>query len=150
MKVLFIVAALTSVFSFAQTKRETVSEIKIGTVSCSHNRSINTETGDTIAYVYLSFQNMEYSSITDIKSVMLPIGDSYTDVADFLKDLKAAQTEMASKVSMSWDRERYDLILYDFSKSLYIYSGGKDVTGHTTLTMKQVTEMIAWFDGLVI
>lgn len=54
--------------SNAQEKRMPISKMKIGTVNCLYEMSINLDKGDTVNYIGLSFQNSQYSSITDIKS----------------------------------------------------------------------------------
>ena len=132
-----------SSFGFSQTTRETIAETKIGTLSCSHVRA-TTEKGVTTIYVNLSFQNADYPNTVDIKSVTVPVDE----LRDFIDDLKSAQKEMGKKANVSWDRKRYNISLYDYSKNLYLYSEKAKVQGYTIITPKQVIELVNWLEGI--
>jgi hypothetical protein len=140
-----LIALLITSFSYAQKKRITISESKIGGLINSYSKSINLETNDTIYLVHSGFQNEKYKAITDIKSVSFY---SKQDLQDFIKDLKNALIEMESKVSMNWKRERYSLDLFDFSNQLYLQEAPKKGSGYTLLTKKVVAEYIAWLETI--
>lgn len=140
-----IIALLIASFSYAQKKRITISESKIGELINSYTKSINLETNDTLYLVYSGFQNEKYKTITDIKSVSFFRKE---DLQEFIKDLKSALIEMESKVSMNWKRERYNLDLYDFSNQLYLQEPPKKGSGYTLLTKKVVAEYIAWLETI--
>jgi hypothetical protein len=106
---LFISASVAQ----AQTKRVSISEVKGGAISAEHIKSINLESGDTLSYVYMGFQNSKYTTITDIVSIM--ISNSET-LEQMVSDLEAAIPEIKSGTDIRWKREDYDLTLYDFSK----------------------------------
>lgn len=128
---------------FSQTTRETITEKKIGTLSCAQVRA-TTEKGETSVYVNLSFQNSDHPNTVDIRTITIPVAE----LSDFIQDLKSAQAEMGKKANKSWDRKRYNITLYDYSKNLYLYSEKAKVQGYTILTLKQVAELMAWLDGL--
>ena len=132
----------------AQVKRVSISETKIGTVNCLYGMSVDLEKGDTTTYIHLGFQNAKYSSITDIKSIFFVMATDSNDVSNFVKDLKMALGEMESKESISWDKKKYSLTLYDFSNSLYLREARSDGDGHTMLSKKQVEKLISWLESI--
>lgn len=145
-------ALLTSVFIFfffsssitAQKKRLEISKTKIGNLSPNYSKSIDLEKNDTIYYVYIGFQNLKYKSITDSKSIFLT-NDS--DIKGLVKDLKMALAEMNVKQNIEWKKELYALILYDFSNELYIAESPKKGSGYTTISKKEVDELIKWLES---
>jgi len=145
-KISFIlIALLFANFFYAQKKRVTISESKIGGLSNSYTKSINLETKDTIYSVFSGFQNEEYKTITDIKYIAFSNNEN---LKEFIKDLKNALIEMESKVSISWKREYYKLDLYDFSNELYLQEAPKKGKGYTLLTKNQVSEYIVWLETI--
>jgi hypothetical protein len=145
-KISFIlIALLFANFFYAQKKRVTISESKIGGLSNSYTKSINLETKDTIHSVFSGFQNEEYKTITDIKYIAFSNNEN---LQEFIKDLKNVLIEMESKVSISWKREYYKLDLYDFSNELYLQEAPKKGKGYTLLTKNQVSEYIVWLETI--
>jgi hypothetical protein len=145
-KISFIlIALLFTNFFYAQKKRVTISESKIGGLSNSYTKSINLETKDTIYSVFSVFQNEEYKTITDIKYIAFSNNEN---LQEFIKDLKNVLIEMESKVSISWKREYYKLDLYDFSNELYLQEAPKKGKGYTLLTKNQVSEYIVWLETI--
>jgi hypothetical protein len=145
-KISFIlIALLFANFFYAQKKRVTISESKIGGLSNSYTKSINLETKDTIYSVFSGFQNEEYKTITDIKYIAFSNNEN---LQEFIKDLKNVLIEMESKVSISWKREYYKLDLYDFSNELYLQEAPKKGKGYTLLTKNQVSEYIVWLETI--
>ena len=139
---------LISTFCYSQEMRKTLSSKQIGKVNCKHELKINIETKDTTALVYLSFQNEEYSAITDIASIMfIPKLDS-TALPMFITDLRAASEYRGTKTSIRWDKTYYAIYLYDFAPNLYIAERKKSGKGHTTLTKKEVNNLILWLESI--
>ena len=89
----------------AQTKRLSISEKQIGGVNCKYYKSIDLDKIDTVAYVYLGFQNAKYSTISDIVSIFFELTTDSTDIFDFIKDLKTALPEMGNKSSIAWNKK---------------------------------------------
>lgn len=135
--------------SNAQEKRMPISKMKIGTVNCLYEMSINLDKGDTVNYIGLSFQNSQYSSITDIKSIFFfnPSKDS-SSVLSFVKNLKMAYNEMGNKTAILWDKKEYSISLYDFTNLLYLREPRSKGDGHTMLTKKDVEKLINWFNTI--
>jgi hypothetical protein len=89
---------------------------------------------DTMVYYYFSFQNMKYSHITDLGSILLHKKEQITELAKSLTDL--VNTEAG--VTVSVQKKEYGLALYDFSKNIYLSDNkGK----YTTMTKKQATKL---------
>jgi hypothetical protein len=145
-KISFIIIALlfTNCF-YAQKKRITISEAKIGSLTNIYSKSINLETKDTIYSVFSGFQNEEYKTITDSKYIGFTNNEN---LQEFIKDLKNALIEMESKVSINWKKEYYKLDLYDFSNELYLQEAPKKGKGYTLLTKNQVSEYIVWLEKI--
>jgi GH15 family glucan-1,4-alpha-glucosidase len=71
MKKILLLALLVLGFGMnAQKKTVDISKTEIGKLNAKHSLSIDLEKKDTIAYVYLGFQNEKYKSISDRKSIL--------------------------------------------------------------------------------
>ncbi len=141
------VLLFASTHAIGQTKEVIISKESIGSISCKYALSINMDKGDTLRYIYIGFQNEKYSSITDIKSIAFHALKDSAGIIKFNKDLRAAVLEMGSKTEMSWSRDAYDLALFDFTDKLYVIEGKKG-SGYTTLSKKQVFQLIDWLDKI--
>jgi hypothetical protein len=149
MKYIILCALIVvSTFCYSQEMRKTMSTKQIGRITCKHDLKINLETKDTTVLVYLGFQNLEYTSITDIASIIfIPKLDS-TALPMFIADLKAASEYIGTKTSVRWDKTYYSIYLYDFTNSLYLAERKKSGGGYTTLSKKEVTNLLLWLESL--
>ena len=129
----------------AQTKRITISEQQIGSISSKYIKSINTETKDSLYLVYLGFQNEKYKTITDIKSISL---SNKGEKDELVEDLKTASIEVENKVEMNWNRNNYQILLFDFTNQVYIYGNPKKGSGYTTLNKKETEKLIEWLESI--
>lgn len=127
----------------AQVKRVIISEKEIGSISALYTKRIDLEAGDTNYHIYLGFQNAKYQHITDIKSILFYDLETQESL---IKDLSMALSEMGSKTSITWKKDKYSIALYDFSSDLYLYDGKQ--SGHTILQKKKVEQLIAWLNSL--
>lgn len=143
--ILFLVMSLVfSVSGKAQQKRVTILESKIGLLKPSYSKTIDLETKTTLYYLYIGFQNQKYKSITDSKSVFIT---NDADLKNLIKDLKMAMPEMESKQNIEWKKDLYILALYDFSDKLYFCESPKKGSGYTTISKKEVEELILWLES---
>jgi len=134
--------------SFCQTKKTTIAENQIGAISCEFARSIKLETNDTLNYLYFSFQNSKYKSITDLKSIFFTITKDSSDIFEFVKSLKAAYNEMGTKTDITWDKKDYRISLYSFNDKLYLCEPIEEGTGYTTLNKEQTNQLINWIEEI--
>jgi hypothetical protein len=139
-KVLLVLWLLVFYNGFSQVKRENLFKEKIGSVNLEYTKSIDLQSNTQNYYVFLMFQNQKYIQITDTKIISFYDQEKFNE---FIKDLKSAYQQMLlkEKVEISWTKADYSLILYDFSKALYLESK-KGVSGYTTLNLKQVENLI--------
>jgi hypothetical protein len=128
----------------AQKKRVDVSKSNIGSLMSTYVKSIDLEVKDTVYYVYIGFQNEKYKTITDAKSIFLT---KDVEVKALIKDLKTAVLEMETKQNIEWRKELYVLALYDFSNRLYISEKPTKGSGYTTISKKEVEELIKWLES---
>lgn len=146
MKYILISLLALSFNAQAQTKRVTLSEEKIGSITAKYAASIDIDKNDTSRYVYLGFQNKDYESITDVKSVFFLIPQQNKLFIEFLNDLKKALSNMGTKANIDWRKENYTIKLYDFTDNLYLENAGKEVVGHTILSKNKVEDLIKWIE----
>jgi len=133
-----------AVFLYSQKKRVDISSEKIGSLICSYTMSIDIDKADTLYYVYIGFQNKEYSHITDIKSVMFV---DTKELSQFTSDLKKMIPEMDEKKNnFEFKRTDYVLSKYDFTKDLYLKETRRG--GYTSISKGQVEKLIEWIEGL--
>lgn len=140
-----VLFSLFTVSMIAQRKTVDISSLKAGQVSAKYSKVINLETKDTVSYVYLGFQNAKYSSISDIKSIML---SRQEDLKEFIKDLKIALPEINTKQNIDWTKNNYGLTVYDFSNGLYLREKEKNGSGYTILQKKDVEKLIIWLESI--
>ena len=124
----------------AQTKRENLLSDKVGTINIKYIKSTDLDKNDIYYFVYLSFQNEKYTTITDTKSLGFKDKES---LSEFVKDLNTAKTQMDlnQKVNLSWNRNNYNLKLYDFTNVLYI-TQSDGVKGYCTINNNLVEKLI--------
>ena len=150
MRKLFTLALCAlSMSCIAQTKKMDLSRKEIGPLRPAlYKQEINLETGDTIRYIIMLFQNVRYSSITDTKSIMFlnPERDS-SNVLKFIEDLKAAQLESDKGVDMTWEHPMYNIRVKEKDKAIYLIDP-TGTTGYTYLTMRQSDMLLDWFASL--
>jgi hypothetical protein len=96
--------------------------------------SENITNADTLVYYYFSFQNMKYSHITDLGSILLYQKEQITEMANKLIEL----TNIEEKISVNFQKKEYSLNLYDFSSNIFLSdSKGK----YTSITKKQAINL---------
>jgi hypothetical protein len=133
-----------SFFGFSQKLSKKINEGKItGFKSVEFVMSVDTEKEDTIYYIYCGFQNLEYSTITDIGSIFITRQD---ELSELIKDLKSTIDLMDTKPNYNITRKRYTLKLYDFSKTLYVESERK----YTQLSKKNAILWLSWLESIDI
>ena len=143
MKKILSILLVLGVFSthlFSQTIKKDLDEKKIGTLNCSYKMSVKLGESDTSFYIYCSFQNMEYTSIVDIGSIMIT---SMEEKSKMVSDLKQCVKYMGSEFDFSLGQFQ----LYDFSKNLYIKTSS-GVEKSTTLSKKNVLKWIEWLESI--
>lgn len=143
MKKILSILLVLGVFStnlFSQTIRKDLDEKKIGSLDCSYKMSIDLEKSDTSLYVYCSFQNMKYSSIVDIGSIMIT---TMEEKSKMVSDLKQCVKYMGGEFDFTVGQFQ----LYDFSKNLYIRTSS-GVEKSTTLSKKNVLKWIEWLESI--
>lgn len=128
----------------AQKKTVDISKVKIGFLKPSYLKTIDIEAKDTTYYVYIGFQNQKYTTITDTKSVFLT---KDIEVKVFIDNLKMAMVEMETKQNIKWEKELYTLGLFDFSNRLYVFEKPTKGNGYTTISKKEVEELIKWLES---
>jgi len=129
---------------FSQKVKNELGKIKLmGFSSIRYEQGIDLDKGDTLTYLYMGYQNSEYTTITDIQSIMFT---KKSDVESFITDIKKIVEFMGDKKEISFDRDKYFLKLYDFdSKRLRV---GKDYKKTTVVFEKNVRKLIVWLEGL--
>ncbi len=134
---LIIIALSLALSSYSQKEQKELSSYKISTpyISASHTQIEDRD------YVYIGFQNIEYSSITDIHSIMLT---KQVDLNQFADDLKDAISRAKLKKTVYWDKNKeYKIYVYDFTNSIYI-SDTESISGHTALSVKKAQKLLDW------
>jgi hypothetical protein len=145
MKKILSVLLMLGVFSthlFSQTIEKKLNTKKIGTLSCSHRMSVKVGESDTTFYIYCSFQNQKYSSITDIGSVFITTTEEKDRI---LSDLKECVKYMDDK-SISFTKNEFQL--YDFTKNLYINDERGGLRKYTSMGKKYVLMWIEWLESI--
>lgn len=147
LSILFFIVFTTNNVIYGQTKKVTLAETKISNVNCKHTKVINLDNGDTSCYVFFGFQNAEYTTITDIVSIMFNAKDT-SEIKEFTKCLKSAYSEMGNKSTITWDKTKYRIILYDFSSDLYLKQPTSRGKGYTLLSKENVLLLINWIESI--
>jgi len=141
-KLITTILILAAVQVIAQRKTVKVSELRVGYTHLQKAISIDLDKGDSLKYVYISFKNDKYKSITDIKSVILYSVDEYNQ---FRKDMKLAFQEMTTGSSINWARDEYTISVYDFTNTVYLSDKRRLRT--TQLYKKDLNKITQWLDS---
>ncbi len=145
-KAILTLAAITSVISVnAQEIKNNLSRQQIHPfIKCEHTQVINLSTQDTSSYVWCGFQNIKYTSITDIGSVFIT---SQTELDELISALKIAlklKTENPNLV-YSFRAAGSEFDTYEFNKTaLYIQNGRK----YTSITMTNLAKWIGYLETI--
>ena len=136
-KIITTIAIIMSLQVMAQEKTVTVSELRLGYTNLKKQHKINLETNDTTTYTYISYKNEKYRTITDIQVII------FDDLQQFRNDLESSIDNIRSNVN--WSRDKYNIICYDFTSEIYLYSKRSK---YVSLTKKQAIKIIDWIDKL--
>lgn len=141
---LFALFLLTGLM--AQKKTIDILTKKLGKIErIVYAKEVDLDKGDTAYYIYMGFQNAKYSTITDIKSIILTKEE---DLAELIKDLRLALPEMGTKTTLHFDRKKYSLAVYDFTKELSFGQAQNNGSGYCFLNKKDVEKLIALLETI--
>jgi hypothetical protein len=130
------VAVLGMAAAFGQRVADAKSEFKSSYpfISAKHMETM----------VYIGFQNLEYSTITDIHAIGLY---SDEDLQEFIKALEGAISRCKNKTTVYWggelENKTWRVYVYDFNNAVYISDTGR-ISGHTVLSAKKAQKMVDW------
>lgn len=144
--IIFIIIIGQSCSLFCQKKTIDISEAKIGELRCKHRKTFDVDKGDTLRFIFIGFQNAEYSSITDIHSIIFDTNEDSLDVLQFISDLKNAVTELQNKSNMDWNRKIYSLSINKTIPSISL-SKTND-RGYCWIHKNQAIKLIAWLTAI--
>jgi hypothetical protein len=144
-KAIVVVAMLVGAVEMnAQEIKNNLSKQRILPLECKHTQVINLSTQDTSSYVWCGFQNIKYTSITDIGSVFIT---SQTELDELISALKIAlklKTENPNLV-YSFTAAGNEFDTYEFNKTaLYIQDGRK----YTAITMDNLAKWIEYLETI--
>lgn len=133
-RLLIIPLVVLQLFVFGQTKTVTIIKEKIETINIEYQKVINIENNDTSYMVFIWFQNSVYSTITDIRVILL-----YTNVllSEFIKDISDAQKQ-TGKDDVDWDRKYYKIHFSGETKFITLYD--ERYIGYTYLYSKKMID----------
>ena len=155
MKKLFtILLCVVSLQLYSQKSNKTIYEKNFGSLDCEFERVIDLSTSDTSYYIYCGFQNIKYSSITDLGGIFLTY---QTDLMKVIEDLKDCLKYMDDEsINYSVDVKRFvgttseevrgKFYIYDFSKNLYISDLSQLTEKYTTVNKKKLLKWIEWLE----
>lgn len=136
--ILPVITLLLSIGLHAQRIDSTEQRQLNGPLTCDFTRT--TENGKTSYAASISFHN-------DLNQFGLIILHDQKSVDSLISDLKGCQPYMkiGRKASITYDRARYQLSVYDFSLELTLY----DRDGRkTNLSKKEVEHLIEWLQQI--
>ena len=140
MKMLIISILLnTSITTIAQVKTTHIVKAEIGGGKDIAYDVIE-ENGLKRYVISFFFQNQEYSSIVDIKSISCFSKECLTSL---LQDLKDANASLNERTNISWKKDGYKYMIdkYDFTNSLYL----REIDGtsnYTKLSKEELEKLI--------
>lgn len=137
MRNILLALLILPTIGFSQRIETTISEGKFGTIDAEFFKTI--ENGDTSYFLACSFQNAEYTTITDIGSIF--ITDQLT-LDSLISDLEGIAAYFGTKTKISYDRKKYSLTHYDFDPSV-IYVREED-DKHTMINKKNAEKWLIW------
>jgi hypothetical protein len=147
MKNLILSIALMSLsfVAFNQT-RESIKMVKGQNLDFTIDKVITNST-DTMVYFYWGFQNLKYSTITDIGSFMFYKKEDLKLFVDGLKQLSEKEKGIDFQLSIG---RHGTMQLYDFSNEIYITeTSGKYTTIRKKKVLDIVTEIEQYIDLLI-
>jgi hypothetical protein len=103
--------------------------------------SVKVGESDTSFYIYCSFQNQKYTSITDIGSVFISTIEGKDRIVSDLKECVKYMDDKTISFTLN------EFTLYDFSKNLYI-NDERGVRKYTTMRKKNVLKWIEWLESI--
>ena len=146
MKKLLSILLVLGVFSthlFSQTITKDLDEKKIGSLDCSYTMDLKVGSSDTTYYIYCSFQNQKYTSITDIGSVFISTIEGRDRIVSDLKECVKYMDDKTISFTIN------EFTLYDSSKNLYI-NDERGIRKYTTLNKKNVLKWIEWLESITV
>ena len=147
--IILVIISLMAFPLISQTKKETLSEKKLGDLECNLYQNINLETFDTTLYLSISFQNAKYNKIVDIKSIFFNVKNNDADIKELIKNLKDAYSQIGKKQQLSWNKKHYLIDLFDNSNDLYLSESSDKGTGYTLVKKYNVELLIQWLESIV-
>ena len=141
---LLLVFVLCNVQVFSQTITKEISQQRIGSVDCNYYMSIEIPASDTTYYIFCSFQNMKYSSITDIGGFVI---STKIDLDKIIGDLKECLKYIDNQ---SIGFSTGDFVIHSSFKDLYLYDRRGNFDKFTTLSKNKVLKWISWLDSIKV
>ena len=141
---LLLVFVLCNVQVFSQTITKEISQQRIGSVDCNYYMSIEIPASDTTYYIFCSFQNMKYSSITDIGGFVI---STKIELDKIIGDLKEC-VKYIDNQSIGFSTG--DFVIPSSSKDLYLYDRRGNFDKFTTLSKNKVLKWISWLDSIKV
>ena len=129
----------------AATLKEIINTKEIGPIECNHTLTSDPSGEDNYKeyLIYCSYQNPEYSYITDVGSaVYIPYDQLLFETIDTLKNCLQYMDKKGIAVDCGKKPSRY--VIYDFSTALYIYNKDKNIS----LSKKSVIDLIDWLETI--
>ena len=135
---------LCNVQVFSQTITKEISQQRIGSVDCNYYMSIEIPASDTTYYIFCSFQNMKYSSITDIGGFVISTKIELDKIIGDLKECLKYIDNQSIGFSIG------DFVIHSSSKDLYLYDRRGNFDKFTTLSKNKVLKWISWLDSIKV
>ena len=116
-----------------------ISEFKSPGFSCKYKKN-----GNTDGYIYIGYQNPDYTTIIDIISIMLSRRET---VENHIKDLESSLTYLGTNQTVRYTKNNsYKILVYDFwKKGIYI---GNHKDKEYRLYKKYLIKYIDWLKSL--
>jgi hypothetical protein len=115
----------------------------VANIQCKYSKVVDKESGDSLLYVILLFQNAKYQTITDVKSIMISTKEDLTEFKNTISEI-VKTVESDPKSNVTYSKGTFQVYKYDFSKNIYL--APKDGNGFTNLSTKQATKLIEFLD----
>jgi hypothetical protein len=135
---LILSLSLISGISAQTTISKTLSKTKIsGYLDCNHVQLIEK---DTLEYISISFQNMKYSTISDIKSLVFHQDIVRLQLIDDLKKM----TEYAKSDDIMTQRKEYSLHKIENSNNIFLTIKSSNIESYTILNKRVIEKLNEW------
>jgi hypothetical protein len=147
--ILTFATILSVLVAEAQTKTNTIVKTKIGNLtSVAYQEFIDLKKEDTTRYVYLGFQNSQYSYISDNAGIYFwnPETDK-SDINNFIKDLQIMIDNLGN--TMFNEEKHYRIHISEkLPRLIFIGCGSEDSKrgAYTTINKKNAEELINWLN----